>query len=275
MRVISALAALSLVASTAAAQSFGGYQMQLNGSGGNGTPLISGGALQLINDDYGSSSSAFTTGTFDFSALSAWSTSFRLHYAFTSDVNGWGVGGDGIAFVMQSGAATATGVGGGSMGYEGINNSIAVAFRSFWDDVLIGENGVLNGASPFIANSAGLSTGSSGPSTDFFAQVLLSYDGAGGLSLSYTPTSGSGVFSATHAVDVSSLGSTVRLGFTGGSGSATQLAEVDNWSVTGLSPTTVTPEPASMVLMATGIVVVVGAARRRKGESAKWSCSEM
>jgi Bacterial lectin len=268
MRVFSALAALSLVASTAAAQSFGGYQMQLNGSGGNGTPLITGGGtLRLINDNYGSASSAFTTGTFDFSAASSWSTSFRLHYAYTSDLNQFGAGGDGIAFVMQSGAATGVGVGGGSMGYEGIGNSIAVAFRSYWNDVLLGENGALDGSSPIIHNPAQISIGTSGPSADFFIQVLLQYNGAGGLSVGYTPSIGNGVI-VSHPVDVSSLGSTVRLGFTGGSGAATQLAEVDNWSVTGLNATTVAPEPATLVLLASGIVVVYGVARRRTGEAA-------
>lgn len=265
MRIITALAGLTLFATSAAAQTFGGYQVQLNGSGGNGTPLVTGGGvLQLMNDDYSSATSAFTTTTFDFLAASTWSTSFRLHYAFTSDENGFGAGGDGIAFVMQSGAATAGGIGGASMGYEGINSSVAVAFRSFWDDVLVGADGTLDGTTPFAANPAGIGIAPTGLASDFFVDALISYDGAGMLSLTYTPTNGAGTFTGTHAIDVSSLGSTVRLGFTASSGAATQLAEVDDWTFTGLAQTTATPEPGTIPLVASGFVLLAGMVRRRR-----------
>ncbi len=264
MRIVAAIAALSLVTSSAAAQTFGGHSMQLNGSGGNGTPQITGGGtLQLMNDAYGSASSAFTTGTFDFTVASTWSTSFRLHYAYTSGVF-TSSGGDGIAFVMQSGAATAVGGGGGSMGYEGIGNSVAVAFRSFWDDVLLGQNGAFDGT-PIIGNPAGLGITPSGPQSDYFVDVLLSYDGLGMFDLAYTPSYLGSAYTANHAVDVGSLGSTVRIGFTAGSGAATQLAEVDHWQFSGLNPSVVaTPEPATMILTATGLLAVVGIARRRR-----------
>lgn len=266
MRIISAIAAVSLFATSAAAQTFGGYAMQLNGDGGNGTPQVTaGGTLQLMNDAYSAATSAFTTGTFDFTAASAWSTSFRLHYAFTSALN-FNNGGDGIAFVMQSGAATAGGVGGASMGYEGIGNSVAVAFRSFWDDVLLGEDGTLNG-SPIVPNPAGLGIASSGPTSDYFIDVLLGYNGAGMFDLMYTPSHGSLTYTASTGVDVSSLGSTVRVGFTSSSGAATQLGEVDNWQFSGLNPTVAvvaTPEPATLTLMASGLIAVAFGLRRRK-----------
>lgn len=266
MRIISSVAAVLLFATSAAAQTFGGYAMQLNGSGGNGTPQVtSGGALQLLNDAYGSASSAFTTGTFDFTAASSWTTSFRMRYAFTTD-GGFGVGGDGIAFVMQSGAATALGGGGASMGYEGIGNSVAVGFRSFWDDVLRGEDGTFDGNNPMVAAPAGLAITASGLTSDFYINVLLAYT-PGFLSFIYVPSHSGASYNAVQAVDVSSLGSTVRVGFTSSSGSATQLAEVDNWNFSGLTPTVAvvaTPEPATLTLMASGLVAVAFSARRRR-----------
>src|ERR1700759_3911584 len=94
MRVRSVLAGLTLFAATAGAQTFGGYNMTLNSNGTS--PAVTGGVLQLINDQYGASSSAFTNDQFAFTTSSSWTTSFTMHYAWTSG----GDIGDGIAFVM-------------------------------------------------------------------------------------------------------------------------------------------------------------------------------
>lgn len=260
MRLLTAVASLSLLASTAAAQTFGGYQVQLNGAGGNGTPQVVGSTLQLVNDAYGAATSAFTTGLFNFTPTTPFSTSFRLHYAWTSDVNGFGIGGDGIAFVMQGGPANALGRGGDGLGYDGITNSLGVSFQSFWDNVWIGyanvqtQVNVLNGGTGLVI----------GPNADFTVNVNLAYDGANNLSVGYSTSNGYVFAPQWFAVDPSSLGGTVRLGFTGGSGAATQLAEVDNWTVTGLAPTTITPEPATFGLFALGASGIAVVARRRR-----------
>jgi hypothetical protein len=95
--------------------------------------------------------------------------------------------------------------------------------------------------------------------------VGISYDGADNLTVSYGTSRGYVFAPQTFAVDPSSLGNTVRIGFTGGSGAATQLAEVQNWQVTGLTPTTTAPEPATAALFAlgaSGIALVVRSRRR-------------
>ncbi|MEP6618489.1 MAG: PEP-CTERM sorting domain-containing protein [bacterium] len=260
MRILTALASVTLLASTASAQTFGGYQMQLNGSGGNSSPQVVSGKLQLINDLYGAASSAFTTTTFNFTPATAFSTSFTLHYAYTSDVFGFGGGGDGIAFVMQGGAATALGSGGYGVGYDGIANSLGVSFRSFWNDAWIGWDN-----SAFQQAVAGAPAGLLiGPGDDFTVAVNLAYDGANNMSVGYATSRGTTFAPQSFVVDPTFLGNTVRLGFTGGSGAATQFGEVDNWSVSGLTQTTTTPEPATFGLFAFGASGIAALARRRR-----------
>ncbi|MEO5816389.1 MAG: PEP-CTERM sorting domain-containing protein [Gemmatimonadaceae bacterium] len=131
--------------------------------------------------------------------------------------------------------------------------------------MLVGQDGTLDGSSPFVGNPAGLGITPTGPASDFFVDALLAYDGAGMLSLTYTPSNGAGTFTAAHAIDVSSVGSTVRLGFTASSGAASPLAEVDDWTFTGLGQTTTaTPEPGTTPLVATGLLLLVGTVRRRR-----------
>jgi hypothetical protein len=272
MRFRATIACLMVFGSTAAAQTFGGYGVQLNGSGGGGTPLVTGGVLRLTDDAYGSASSAFTLGTFGFSPTTAWSTDFTLHYAFTSATTPlFTTGGDGIAFVMQGGAATALGVGGGDMGYgdggtpgNGIGNSLAVSFRSFWNDVLIGQDGNVGSQSATSGTDAGLTIASG---DDFLINVALSYDGADNLTIGYSTDRGVTYAPTTFVVDPTSLGSSVRLGFSAGSGAATQLAEVSDWTVSGLTyspPVTSTPEPATISLVGMGTLFVGAMVRRRR-----------
>ena len=86
----------------------------------NGSTTLSGTRLRLTNGQSGESSSAFYTTPVNVQ-------SFTTNFSFQmTDAQA-----DGITFVIQNGAATSLGQGGGGLGYENIGNSVAVKFDIF------------------------------------------------------------------------------------------------------------------------------------------------
>ena len=86
----------------------------------NGSTTLSGTRLRLTNGQSGESSSAFYTTPVNVQ-------SFTTNFSFQmTDAQA-----DGMTFVIQNGAATSLGQGGGGLGYENIGNSVAVKFDIF------------------------------------------------------------------------------------------------------------------------------------------------
>ena len=102
---------------------------------------------------------------------------------------------DGMTFVIQNGAATALGLGGGGLGYEDIGNSVAVKF-DIYNNAGEGTDSTgmyVNGAMPTVPAVDMTSSGVVLLSGDVM-NVQLSYNGTT-LSLSITD--------ATHECEVS------------------------------------------------------------------------
>ena len=204
----------------------------------NGSTTLSGSRLRLTNGQSGESSSAFYTTPVNVQ-------SFTTNFSFQmTDAQA-----DGMAFVIQNGAATALGLGGGGLGYEDIGNSVAVKFDIFSN---AGEGtdstGMYeNGAAPTVPAVDMTSSGVVLLSGDVM-NVQLSYNGTT-LGLSITDATTNANFTTSWTVNIpTEVGSTTALvGFTGGSGGDTAIQDVLSWTYNTGSNTNPPPAPTNLV----------------------------
>ena len=140
--------------------------------------------------------------------------------------------GDGFCFVIQNSSATALGNGGGSLGYYGVNRSLAVKF-DLYNNAGEGNNSTgsfVNGANPYTP-----ATNLTPSGVDLHAgRVLNCNAGYDGTTLTWTITDPSNSDTATvsSTVNIPALvgTSTAWVGFTGGTGGSTCQADIINWT---------------------------------------------
>jgi len=187
----------------------------------NGSTTLSGTRLRLTNGGGGEASSAFYTTPVN---VQTFTTNFSFQM---TDADA-----DGMAFVIQNGAATALGLGGGGLGYEDIGNSVAVKFDIYSN---AGEGtdstGMYeNGAAPTVPAVDMTSSGVVPLSGDVM-NVQLSYNGTV-LTLSITDATTNANFTTNWTVNIpTEVGSTTALvGFTGGTGGLTSIQDVLSWT---------------------------------------------
>jgi hypothetical protein len=140
-------------------------------------------------------------------------------------------GADGITFAIQGAAPTALGVVGGSLGYGGITNSVAVKF-DIYDNAGEGTNSTglyLNGAVPAVPATT-IGGGVNLQSGDVMA-VHMTYDGTT-LTMTITDTSNlAQTFKTGWPVNIAAtVGSTAYVGFTGATGGLVSTAQILTWS---------------------------------------------
>ena len=191
--------------------------LQLNGS----ATALTTNDLNLVNGGFNTNSSAFIK-----TPISS-SLPFTSTFDFTMNTANGIPQADGLTFIIQNAGAGATalgnGAGGAALAANGIAPSVGIAFRSFvYDEAVIFQNGdVTSGPSnPFFLGS--------NPTND--VSVTITYLNHL-LSFTATNSTTNQTISNSLAIDLTTLGPNVFLGFTGASGNSTSIEDVTNWNL--------------------------------------------
>jgi hypothetical protein len=193
--------------------------------------------LRLTDGDFGEAGTVFTTSRLGVTNFTTAFT-FRMH-------DGTSFMADGMSFIIQGVSPTAVGGAGGGLGYVGIPNSVAVKFDLF-DNQGEGFNSTglfFNGDFPGLPSQAGeASIDLSGTGIDLHSQhpfrVTLSYSGTT-LTETITDTQTGASFTTSYTgVNIAALvGSDVAyVGFGGGTGGLTTVADIQTWTYRFASP---------------------------------------
>src|ERR1700730_701296 len=240
------------------------------GGGGGGVPSGGGGAVNTINFGSGFSAAGMqfngnavlagsrlqlTDTSAGFQNSSAfWNQKVNVQ-AFTNDFTFQitNPGADGITFTIHGAAPTALGAAGGSLGYAGMANSVAVKF-DIYDNAGEGSNSTglyLQGAVPTVPATT-IGGGVNLLSGDVMA-VHMTYNGST-LTMTITDTSNpSQTFTASWPVNIpATVGSSAYVGFTGATGGLVATQQILTWSyTTGATPGTLVVHTASLAAAAT------------------------
>ncbi len=228
----------------------GVYTLDLGGvSSINFASGFSGGGMNLIGSAKLNGSALELTDGGGSEAAAAWyqvaANISTFSTDFTFQITGTNPTADGFTFAIQGNNSTAVGSSGGSLGYQGIPNSVAVKFD------LYGNNGegtdstglFLNGAIPTTPSvdmsSSGVDLHSGHP-----LHAHLSYDGAT-LTLTLTDTVTSASFTTSWQVDIPfNVGDVVGyVGFTGGTGGYAAVQNIQSWTYSSGSGQAVAATP--------------------------------
>lgn len=235
----------------------------------NGNAFQNGNKLTLTPAAGGQSGSAFSTNTVLLNSTVSFSTVFSFEILARGGLAG---GADGLTFTVQTNSNN-VGASGGGIGYQGIGNSVAVEFDTYNNGEPGGSNHVginTNGSMNSIQSTAfGVDFDNA---ATWFAWV--DYDGVADLlEVRWANSSTRPLVSMLSAAGIdlpAILGNpNVYVGFTSGTGAGWGEHNILSWNFqddynSGGAPLpTTTPEPASIVLMATGLAIV-GIVRRRR-----------
>ena len=153
---------------------------------------------------------------------------------FTFQTTGTAPTADGFTFAIQGNNSTALGPAGGSLGYEGIPNSVAVKFDLYSNN---GEGPdstglYLNGASPTTPAVDMTSSGVDLHSGDPF-HAHITYDGTT-LVMTITDTITNATFTTNWTVDIPTIvgGDVAFIGFTAGTGGYSAIQNIQTWTYT-------------------------------------------
>jgi len=225
-----------------------------------GTALPTGTVVRLTDGGGGEAASAWRTQQVP--VTGAFSTSFVLR---DLPVNNFA---DGMAFVLQADprGTAALGGGGGDIGYGGITPSVAVEFN-IWDNnshnphhtlTKLFLNGSTDRTGEIDMQSSGINFSSNHP-----FKVDIAYDGITKvLSETVRDLATGAVFNTGYVVNIRQVigRDTAFVGFTGGTGGATSIQDITNWTadfepfinpafvVTGLSASSVAGDPSGFTL---------------------------
>lgn len=226
-----------------------------------GSAVLVDGALQLTHTSSTSNAHGVAGAGWLTQGVST-TSSFSTSFAFSLQGNDSGKMADGIALAFQNVGTDKIGVGGGDVGYWNIGGSGSSAVGSVirsWTSNQYGlsTNGVVQGLhdAPF---SLGASNNVSGTQTVNYNAVTHELTMSG--TLTDLSTGITYNISDTATVNLSQkFGSTMYVGFTGGTGGT----DADQ-RITSFSLVSSVPEPETYAMMLAGLGLVGFAARRRK-----------
>lgn len=277
------VAANALVAAPASAQSFS-YpdfhdvsQLTLNGNAHQ-----NGDKLTLTNATDGQSGSAWSTQLVHLGSQASFSSVFSFEILDHGGLPGWGIdGADGLTFTLQN-YSNSVGSSGGGIGYYGIPKSVTVEFDTFqnpeWGDPSSNHVGINTNGNLFS-----LTTANEGTLFDNGNMwwAWIDYNGANGdLAVRWAQNAIRPLAAMlTYNLDIAAiLGeggppvSEAYVGFTSGTGAGWGQHNITSWNFedsfdpNGAPLPTTTPEPGTVVMLATGLAGVMAGRRRARGK---------
>ncbi|MBQ5939618.1 PEP-CTERM sorting domain-containing protein [Massilia sp. AB1] len=238
------------------------------------TTTADGKVMRLTPDNWSQSGAVYSSSAVQLGANATFSTTFQFRFTGNSQPA------DGMAFVLAA-SPNGLGVGGGGIGYQGVQNAFVIEFDTYdngsWDGfsanhVGISTNGSTNTSwtSDVYQRKAcfGLSTDTGCMSNGNLWTVKVEYDGAL-LSMSMRDETKSDDFLAYDklAIDIASVLGTNQayVGFTSATGAASQNHDLLNWTFADTAELPVdVPEPGSLWMLGLGMVGL--AAGKRLGK---------
>jgi hypothetical protein len=200
----------------------------------NGSAQFTTENLLRLNNNFGQAGSAFETQRV---GIRGFTTSFQVRLHEGTQPNP----ADGFTFLIQADSPSSLGGGGGSLGYQGIPNSVAIKF-DVYDNEGESTNSTglfFDGGFPGLPHNPGevniaLNAGNVNLRSQSTKTITLTYDGTTLTETIHDPDPGlsnGGNFTTTYTVDIAGIvgADTAFVGFTGGTGGLFSLQDVLNW----------------------------------------------
>ena len=280
------VAANVVAASPATAQSFS-YpdfhdvsQLTLNGNAYRNVPA--GNKLTLTNATDGQSGSAWSTQLVHLGSQASFSSVFQFEILDHGGLPGWGIdGADGLTFTLQNNS-NSVGAGGGGIGYGGIPKSVTVEFDTYqnWEVYDPSSNHVGINTNGDLISLAWANEGTLFDNGNTW-WAWIDYDGStGSLAVRWAQNAiRPAAAMLSYTLDIAAIlgggGPPVEdayVGFTSGTGAGWGQHNILSWSFedsydpNGAPLPTTTPEPGTVVMLATGLAGVMAVRKRARGK---------